>query len=147
MDTPAAEGAGKRRACEELRKRLVPDVQATGVGAERRQDKTLAIGDETSPAHASARAADLGRGVKVARNLARRRARLRLMPETKAGDLELVRRLARQRLRSIRVVISDDPDEPAACSQRPQPIGVISGEPALGTAIMERVAQQNDRGR
>lgn len=148
MNAILAKDARQRGLREEPGERAVPRVEPAGVGAERRQDEALPIGEERAPADGAARSPDFRARMKVPGHFAGPPPRKGLVTKKEgAGEMGRgcpagKRRLAKKGL----VVIADDPDDFEAAAEGGDAAGVCGLQATKGRRVVETVAKKDEQG-
>src|SRR4051812_666352 len=122
--------------------RRVAGVEPARIGAERRQEAALAVGDEAAPAHRPAAHHHLADRMEVAGKLARR-AGDGLMAQHESAERELLDDLAADRGRQRPVVVAGDPDPAPAVLQAGER-GAVGGDATLRPAAIEAAVATRD---
>lgn len=123
----------------------IEDIEPAGEGAEGRQDEAPSVADETAPGQSSHAQPHRCHGMEMPADLAVRRSWCRLMPEDNLAHRQLAEDTAAEIENRRRIVVSGDPYPLMRRNEIWQKGGIGFAQPLAGRAVMEAVAEADDR--
>ena len=127
---------------KDSRKRIVADVEAARVRAERRQDHARAVEREAPAPHIAAAAGDFCARMQVTGDLAC--GACRFVPQDERADTHLLARRAAKRLRGRAIMIALHPHPIDARDERLQGAAFLRVHPTWAAAVVKRIAEGDD---
>ena len=139
--------AVKASVAEDVGKRPIAHIEPARIGSKGRQDHAPAVACEATPPHGFAASAHPRHRMQMTRHFAGHRAALRHVAEHQRANRQGRGEASAHLVRRVGIVVAGDPEPVAPALQGGERGAVLVGEPCGSFAIVEAVAQRDNRPR